>query len=738
MRGGHVLAAGAALSLCLAGPALAWKPKTHVYLAEEAMRDALADGKVTLGEIDPQTGELVGTLGAFEVEPKALAALKGGAKQFRAGVLGPDAYPDILTGQQIIHPDESAAGGGGASGSDAWLSWIHRKGFVESGDAKVNAFALGYLTHAAGDVFAHTYVNHYAGGEFTLDPAMNAVKHLTLEGYIGERTPRTVNAFSTRIASGRPCDRRKQDDLPDDGTPCGIRYESVYLPVTSEDTSIAGVEAFIWREMIDARPGSELATRLYRGEATGRSIPWIFSRLRTRVQARVDAYEAKRATLSGLERAAFEATSGPGAAYDRAWVEDIDRGLQAWPATSHEVAKALVFSDAGADLDRAETAMGLYVRDHMLSMAGAPDGVVQVSAAVIETISKLMPEVFVGVLEEILRAPLNATVEGATGQTLDKWKDYLSRPHAHFDDVMGQGGGGHGGAQAHTVNLSDFNREQLKIDDAGYANAALRWETERFAPAFNTLQMTKLLLLSDKGRRELEQALTGRGALVALGSDNLMLGWVRSMDAGNQWQALPSKQPGASPQPTLAQSGGAAWRRLFMRQLGEEPLAQEPAREPETPAPQEPQGPGTPAPQEPAPPQQPEAPPPKPPAPQPPRPDPTGTFKRLGAWSVRIDRVERPADDRLVHVYLTLRNDGPRRLLQTQDVSVVHRDSMGISAESSQSLKPQTGRPELFGAPQPVALPGRELRAKYVFDRNGATTGITVREGADYSAEFGF
>lgn len=105
---------------------------------------------------------------------------------------------------------------------------------------------------------------------------------------------------------------------------------------------------------------------------------------------------------------------------------------------------------------------------------------------------------------------------------------------------------------------------------------------------------------------------------------------------------------------------------------------------------------------------------------------------------MRIDRVERPADDRLVHVYLTLRNDGPRRLLQTQDVSVVHRDSMGISAESSQSLKPQTGRPELFGAPQPVALPGRELRAKYVFDRNGATTGITVREGADYSAEFGF
>ena len=105
---------------------------------------------------------------------------------------------------------------------------------------------------------------------------------------------------------------------------------------------------------------------------------------------------------------------------------------------------------------------------------------------------------------------------------------------------------------------------------------------------------------------------------------------------------------------------------------------------------------------------------------------------------MRIDRVERPADDRLVHVYLTLRNDSSRRLLQTQDISVVHRDSLGISVENSQSLKPQSGRPELFGAPQPVALPGRELRAKFVFDRNGVTTGITVREGVEHSAEFGF
>ena len=47
---------------------------------------------------------------------------------------------------------------------------------------------------------------------------------------------------------------------------------------------------------------------------------------------------------------------------------------------------------------------------------------------------------------------------------------------------------------------------------------------------------------------------------------NLMLGWVRSLDAGNQWQGL-----GGTPQPAFAGNGGAAYRRLFLNQVGEKP-----------------------------------------------------------------------------------------------------------------------------------------------------------------------
>lgn len=706
-----VLAMTTALTPAL--PAWAWKPSTHIYLAEEAMRDAVDDGRVTLFEVDPQTGQVLGALGDFEVDPKALAALRQGAAQFRAGVLGPDAYPDILTGQQIIHPDESAAEAGGASGSDAWLAWIYRRGFSESADPRVNAFALGHLVHAAGDVFAHTYVNHFSGGEFTLSPPENAVKHLSLEGYIGERTPPTVNTFTTRIATGRPCNSRKQEDLdlPDD-EPCGVRYRSLNLPVTNSDTSIEGVEDFIWREMVDVRPGTPLADRLYRGEAVNRSIPWLFSTLRAGLQDKVDAYEARRATLRGAERVAFEVTSGPGAAYQKAWIEDIDDGLRAWPATSHEIAQALVFSQGGANVDRAQAAMGLYVREHLLSMMGTPDGLVFTAAMISDLIGAIMPDALEEALSELARAPLDMLVDAATGLTVDQWADYISRPHAHFDDVMLGSAGGHSGTAARPIDIATFNREELKIDDAGYADPSLKWSVDRFAPAFNTVQLTKMLLLSGQGRRDLEAALRSRGINVSLESDNMMLGWIRSLDAGNQWQALPSKQPGASPQPALARDGGQAWRRLFMAQLGEAPIAEEaqPAPPPE-PAQPPPPIEETPQPQ-PEPP-----PPPRPPAPRPAPVPPRRVPAAVGPYDVQIETLERSG--RTVRIVATLGNGSavPQHLSSGQ-IRAILTDSDGASQERNQVWRASGEPPQTFSG-TPVIQPGATLRIRWVFQAEG-------------------
>ncbi|RZJ46867.1 MAG: hypothetical protein EON87_02950 [Brevundimonas sp.] len=115
-------------------------------------------------------------------------------------------------------------------------------------------------------------------------------------------------------------------------------------------------------------------------------------------------------------------------------------------------------------------------------------------------------------------------------------------------------------------------------------------------------------------------------------------------------------------------------------------------------------------------------------------------FAPLGAWSVRVDRVENPREDRLVHVYLTLRNDSTRQLMQTENISVLFEDSTGITVESGQGLKAEPGYPQLFGSPPPVVEPGREIRTKFVFDRNRGASAVrvTVQEGQDYSADFEF
>lgn len=576
----------AVLAALPAAPAHAWKPKTHIYLAEEALRDALDNNKVTIHETDYRTGKIIGVLGEFDVDPAVLAALRAAPQQYRAGVLGPDAYPDILTGQQVIHPDEAMAVGRGAGGSNAWLTHIWRRGFVESSSPQVRAFTVGYLTHAAGDVFAHTFVNHFAGGEFTLAPdSTNAVKHLVLEGYIGKRTPTTVSAISSSVTTGGPLNPRKRDDLGLDEEVTRSRT-TYYGTITQEQTSVAGVESFIHQELTYAAPGSILEAKLMKGTGTTRSIPYVFSTLRNGLQAQVAAYDRIRLSKSGPERLVYAAANGPAAEYKRAWIKDIDEGLAAFPAVSHEIAKAIVYNEGGSDMVRAKEVMNKYVTDHLASMAGAPDAVVATAAFISSVIDGILPPPVREAFRAMMQAPMDMLVKGVSGRTADEWADYLKNPEQHFDEVMNRPGGGHGGETDHPIDLATFNRDYLKIADAGYKDSSLKWKVDDLPPAFNTLQLTKMMLLGDKGLDDLNAKLKEKGA--AIGGPpgdfrNLMLGWVRSLDAGNQWQGI-AAEGSPSPQPSFAVDGGAAYRKLFLIQVGEKPwIAEQSAGEPAPP-----------------------------------------------------------------------------------------------------------------------------------------------------------
>ena len=136
----------------------------------------------------------------------------------------------------------------GGPGPDPWLAHLWAKAYGPPGTpdstGPCRAFVAGYLVHAAGDIYGHTFINHYTGDAFHFSPKPeNAIKHIVLEGYFGLRTP-DPTSYDARIDEG--------------------------------------VAEFIYRNMIDATPDSHLESRLLTGENIRFSVPAVFCAIRAR------------------------------------------------------------------------------------------------------------------------------------------------------------------------------------------------------------------------------------------------------------------------------------------------------------------------------------------------------------------------------------------------------------------------------------------------------------------------
>ncbi|MVN88898.1 hypothetical protein GO986_19330 [Deinococcus sp. HMF7620] len=536
--------------LLTGGTAYAWKPITHNYLAEEALRDALDDGFVTIPVLAngaPQNPPVTQT---YRVDPDLLLALRANTAQYRAGVLGPDAYPDIATGQQVIHPPHSANKDDGSvrKGSDDWLQHLYTKG-QQSQSGAVKAFVTGYLTHAAGDVFAHTFVNAYAGGPFDVDPHTNAAKHLVIEGYMGKRTPNLVEYdYSGMVTSGRF-----------DG---GLNNRTFY---PSGDFSINGVENFIYDEMIDISRNTSLKT-LYEGRTNVASIPYIYSNLRNVLGKHIDwYYDEKRSLETKIKNCKFYdiwcmnkynflylnhvtvvwATKE----YAIEWQRDIDDGLKEWAKTSHELALQMIYpssdgnpANAGIDADRRAKVSDIiddYLFNHLASMSGAPDQAGRVAYWVL----KFIDEQF-NMPESIKKAKANLIdfmLKNATGKTRTEWESYITSPEQKFDPVMTMAYGIDKDTrlpqQGTLINLQQMNQTVLNLPldssgqpDPAYNRPELRFSIDKFSPAYNTLIMSKLVLLSPSEFSRFVQGLPFEGTRPTSVRPNAMLGFVYSLD----------------------------------------------------------------------------------------------------------------------------------------------------------------------------------------------------------------
>ncbi|HOX54558.1 MAG TPA: zinc dependent phospholipase C family protein [Candidatus Omnitrophota bacterium] len=181
-------------------PAFAWKLKTHAYIANIVMDDA-RDGKVWI----PPYGE-------FEVRPEVAEAIKLCPNYFRGGSIGPDGFPDFWTGQTYIHPNTNPY---------LVLLWNNlpaynatalptppgvKVGYMASDNPKRQAwaFTFGYFSHAAGDMWAHDWVNTYAGkafpglAEIKANPTNNLqviAKHMAVENTLDKRITLSSSAI---------------------------------------------------------------------------------------------------------------------------------------------------------------------------------------------------------------------------------------------------------------------------------------------------------------------------------------------------------------------------------------------------------------------------------------------------------------------------------------------------------------------------------------------------------------
>ena len=220
-------AMGVGLSLAvLAGVAVvaapevgAFKPFTHNQSAFDAWQDVTDDGMVTIGDQE------------YAAPDKVVDALTAWPSYYNAGVIGPDGFPDLTMGQSVIHPENTGQ----------WLThlldeaWAAQDDVFEPGSAnpadnpanpsytdaeegQILAFTYGFLTHAAGDMWAHTMVNELSEGIFPgvgdiltdADMAAIALRHLLVEGYVGAATSGFDNDPNEAVLGG---------DVSDDSTP---------------------------------------------------------------------------------------------------------------------------------------------------------------------------------------------------------------------------------------------------------------------------------------------------------------------------------------------------------------------------------------------------------------------------------------------------------------------------------------------------------------------------------------
>ncbi|MEO8290843.1 MAG: hypothetical protein ABI649_07595 [Gaiellaceae bacterium] len=408
MRRVYLVLLAGLVALAFAGTAQAWKPPTHEKGVELPLLQMVTGNTVTIDDISGDPTKAV----TVQANPTIVQALRQYPDAYRAGVMGPDAWPDMYFGQSQIHPDTRTHNGRQAqpqankSITDEWLSYlweaawrpdpsIYIQSFVpiplpaDYVDQRLRniAFVVGYIAgHANGDMWAHTFMNSpaLANGVFPdftdVKHGDIAIKHTIVEGYIDKHRPGyKLTSYpidppkefivSTLLLSDFARDHADHVILD----PFTAKFwelqrdiEELEFDNTHQDCSIDDAEdctAIQHQPLGDQSSHTHFVCQVHGCGPDISDSPINFIEL-------------------GIDSALL--------AYYRAWQDDIKDGLVAWVDMNRVVAEEL-FAGKKADITKITDAAHDWILAHYLSMLGFPDfvgnGILFVSDVVSEVTS---------------------------------------------------------------------------------------------------------------------------------------------------------------------------------------------------------------------------------------------------------------------------------------------------------------------------------------------------------------
>jgi len=321
----------------------AWGKMTHVYTAN-LIEDETSDGSTTVRNYD------------YAVPEEFLEAIDAYPDAFRAGALGPDMYPDILTGQMYIHPRDEKINSG------EWVTYlcdaVNKMGKGTEGRKVALAFTLGCMLHYCGDLFGHDFVNTFSGGTFpellnmemldvTSERLNNVLSHMSIEKYMDTLLYPTYNPRTDGDIDAP--DQFVRDAMIFDGTPgAGLvpLYEK-YPETINELLEDAREELEYVKDIIGWIPAVGGAAEYIIDEfldGDGNNVPphyTAFLALREYVVSTADEY-----------RENMEVVSAAITRYCDEWAADIDRGINAFTAASDNIARRLITREKNPEIEK--------------------------------------------------------------------------------------------------------------------------------------------------------------------------------------------------------------------------------------------------------------------------------------------------------------------------------------------------------------------------------------------------